>query len=160
MRPRDIESTVADRDLLAMAERIIARSHIDAETGCYRYGGHNRYGHVTRVIDGQRLTFATHRIAYTYLAGPIPVGHELDHVAKRGCRFHDCWNIAHLEPVLHAENIHRSAPATKSACKNGHPFDEANTYFRKGGQRECRICNADRQRQFQERKRSTLDGSG
>lgn len=40
---------------------------------------------------------------------------------------------------------HRDHPAhhfnaSKTQCKYGHPFDEANTYYAPDGQRRCRIC--------------------
>ena len=36
----------------------------------------------------------------------------------------------------------------KTHCKNGHAFDEANTYHYSGGRRRCRACQRDYQRRL------------
>jgi hypothetical protein len=36
--------------------------------------------------------------------------------------------------------------AAKTHCPHGHPYDEANTYRPKNGQRACRACSRERQR--------------
>ncbi len=82
-----------------------------------------------------------HRFAYERLIGPIPAGLEPDHL----CATRRCVNPAHLELVTHAENVRRSdmhwnnGNAAKTHCKQGHPYDDANTY-RTGARRECREC--------------------
>lgn len=81
-----------------------------------------------------------HRWSYEQHVGPIPEGLELDHL----CRVPACVNPGHLEPVSHAENMARSAPAVKTHCVNGHAYDEANTYARPSGQRDCRACIRER----------------
>jgi hypothetical protein len=85
-----------------------------------------------------------HRFAYELLVGPIPEGLELDHL----CRNHACVNPAHLEPVIHVENIRRGdtdaqgrCNRDKTHCPAGHPLDEANTYHNPHGWRACRTCN-------------------
>jgi len=86
-----------------------------------------------------------HVLAYTWLAGPVPKGLELDHL----CRVRWCVNPAHLEPVPPLVNGLRgigphAVNARKTSCIHGHPFDEANTYIgtnRHGRPtRVCRIC--------------------
>lgn len=49
-----------------------------------------------------------HRNVYVAAHGPIPEGHDLDHL----CRVHACVNPAHLEVVTHAENCRRGNVAT------------------------------------------------
>lgn len=44
-----------------------------------------------------------HRWMYEQWVGPIPPDRELDHL----CEVTECVNPAHLEPVIHAENIRR-----------------------------------------------------
>lgn len=89
-----------------------------------------------------------HRIAWEELVGPIPEGLQLDHL----CRIRNCVNPAHLEPVTQKENVGRGIVGvvnaqrqrSKTHCKHGHPFDEANTYYAARGSRGCRRCDADR----------------
>jgi hypothetical protein len=84
-----------------------------------------------------------HRWFYEQANGPIPDGLELDHL----CRNPRCCNPAHLEAVTHAENMARGKAAQQTHCIQGHPFDEANTYYRRSGTRDCRACNRNRARQ-------------
>jgi len=39
-----------------------------------------------------------------------------------------------------------AANAEKTHCPQGHPYDEANTYRKPRGDRECRICRRERER--------------
>lgn len=100
-----------------------------------------------------------HRIAYELLVGPIPEEHELDHVCHSvaaaaglcdggsGCPHRACVNPDHLEPVAHIDNIRRGLTGrvraaqqrAKTHCPQGHPYDEANTYWYHGG-RQCLAC--------------------
>lgn len=82
-----------------------------------------------------------HRVAYTFVVGPIPDGLVLDHL----CRVKSCVNPFHLEPVSRWENVRRSdnlfaAQSRRTHCKRGHEFTEANTNLRPPNRRECRAC--------------------
>jgi hypothetical protein len=104
---------------------------IDAN-GCWLWTGYidaDGYGKWRRPGRG------AHLVVWEDLRGPIPDGLELDHL----CRVTRCVNPDHLEPVTRAENIRRRY-ALYTHCKNGHPFDEANTY-RWRNRRCCRACN-------------------
>lgn len=105
----------------------------------------NAYGYG---IYGKANTFV-HRIAYIDRVGQIPPGLTIDHL----CRTRLCCNPAHLEAVTRGENVMRgeSPPARnarKTECTNGHPFNDANTYYRKdrAGRRQCRACDRERRR--------------
>jgi hypothetical protein len=87
-----------------------------------------------------------HRLAYELLVGPIPEGHQVDHVAARGRRSRLCCRPEHLEAVTQAENIRRQPNVidqlARTHCPKGHPSDEANTRVRRG-KRDCRRCHYD-----------------
>lgn len=98
----------------------------------------NRHGYGLFPYD--RGTLA-HRAAYELLVGQIPNGRELDHL----CRNPSCVNPAHLEPVVHRENMLRGDTlggrnAAKTHCVNGHEFTPENTYVFPNGHRKCRAC--------------------
>lgn len=88
-----------------------------------------------------RLTFESvgwlvHRISYAAFAGPIPDGHQVDHL----CMQKDCCNPAHLEAVTPLENTVRALIAnglrqSRDVCKEGHARTPDN--LRDG---RCRIC--------------------
>jgi len=91
--------------------------------------------------------YGNHRAVYRAARGKIPAGLEIDHL----CGNHGCVQVEHMELVTHAENMRRYGDRT-THCKNGHEYTPENTYVRPGGSnRDCRICNADRQRRWRER---------
>ena len=88
-----------------------------------------------------------HRWAYEYFKGPIPDGLQLDHL----CRNRSCVNPAHLEPVTQRENLlrgntHAATNSAKTHCPKGHEYAGANLYTYPDGRRDCRTCQADRDR--------------
>lgn len=86
-----------------------------------------------------------HRVVWMLLRGPIPEGYEIDHVRSRGCESRACCDVAHLEPVTHAENMARSRPATKVACIRGHKLNGGNLVRSalRFNKRNCRECKND-----------------
>lgn len=82
-----------------------------------------------------------HRWIFETTIGPIPLGHEVDHVRKRGCTSTLCINPPHLEAVTHEENSKR---ARLEVCRSGLHALETNEdviYDQKGRRRGCRRCN-------------------
>lgn len=126
-------------------DRLRARTTVDVN-GCWVSDlgiTSNGYSQVWDAATG-RLVMA-HVYAYEHLIGPVPTGFELDHT----CRNRACWNLLHLEPVTHAENVKRGSGAAfwrdKVECPRGHQYTPENTrirpqHNRPGLRRECRAC--------------------
>lgn len=98
---------------------------------------HQGYGHFWAAPGS---VVGAHRHAYFTLIGPTPL--QLDHL----CRVRNCVNPAHLDPATPRENVLRSPISLpsmnvlKTHCPSGHPYDAANTYVSRRGQRFCRTC--------------------
>lgn len=125
-------------------DRIMARVERVTESGCWVFmgglttGGYSHIG--VRVAPRQRKQLQGHRVTYEHFRGPIPAGHELDHL----CRVKCCVNPAHLQPVLHRENVLRGAGkaadnARKTHCPKGHLYSEHGFIHHKR-KRQCRAC--------------------
>jgi hypothetical protein len=108
-------------------------------TKCWNWKGNKHYTGYGR-FSIHHVWFFAHRVAYDTLIGKIPDGLVLDHAV---CQNRGCVNPFHLEPVSIGENIKRgfSSWKTRTHCKNGHEWNEENTYnYEKGGYRSCRAC--------------------
>lgn len=117
--------------------------------GCWIWTGAtmpNGYGvSQSRRRAGSRLA---HRIAYERGRGPIPAGLTIDHL----CRVRSCVNPVHLEAVTaRTNNLRGIGPAAvhakKTHCPRGHEYAGPNLHVTPGGERKCRRCHADRERE-------------
>jgi hypothetical protein len=108
--------------------------------GCWGWdAGHTPAGYAKFWRDGR--TQLAHRLIYEHERGPIPDGLVIDHL----CRNRGCVNPDHLEVVTTRTNLLRgdtlaAANVAKTHCRNGHEYDDANTYRAPDGQRMCRVC--------------------
>jgi hypothetical protein len=119
------------------------------ETPCWLYQGAKTLGYGRIQLTCSRTLAMAHRVAYELFVGPIPNGLDIDHL----CRNPSCVNPTHLEPVTAKVNAERGERANRSHCPHGHPYDEANTYWRRTGGRGCRACRRVATRQSMARRR-------
>jgi hypothetical protein len=117
-------------------------SKVDTRDDCWRWTG-------TRTTDGYgwfwsgRRNIRAHRVAWEITAGSeIPSGMKVLH----SCDDRLCVNPGHLRLGTQRDNLRdcvqrgRHPLAIRDACRQGHPFNEANTYWSDGG-RKCRVCD-------------------
>jgi hypothetical protein len=141
------------------------------ERGCWIWTGSKRaHGYGTFYVqpsDGHPGSKITHRLAWMDLVGPIPAGHDLDHL----CRTPACVNPAHLDPVTRKEHAARrdNAPTYpadtvtlptpapvirrrdrktwdqyRTHCRNGHEYAVTGFASNGPGIRTCRACREER----------------
>lgn len=117
---------------------------VDKSGECWVWTGRlNQYGYGYFHI-GKKSQLA-HRLAYVFAGGTLTPNIILHHT----CGHRACVNSEHLEPMTlsgHTSNHRRGQPipygqrVLSMSCRNGHPFTEETTYWRKDGGRRCRIC--------------------
>lgn len=142
---------------LPVAERFWAKVDRGGPGDCWLWvAGRNTDGYGRFKVGGRHVK--AHRWAYESLVGPIPEGLEIDHL----CRNPPCVNPAHMEPVVHRENLLRgdTLPAVQVArthCPQGHPYAGDNLRVSSDGRRVCRACH--RRRMAERRARRRLASS-
>lgn len=93
-----------------------------------------------------------HRIFYEHFKGPIPPGHDVDHIQDDGlCGIRNCCDPDHLRAVTHRDNLMTSTSfvavkAAQTHCIRDHEFTIENTTIRTNGTRQCIQCRRDRQK--------------
>ncbi len=136
-------------------QRLVRSVVIDGS--CWRATkGIRKDGYCQIQLTGKRAPKVLgHRLSYEHFRGPIPEGLQLDHVWARGCRFRDCINPSHLEPVTQAVNINRGTQrqrtreyfdafwANRTHCDHGHDLAEVGIHTVRNGHRWCRACRSE-----------------
>ena len=154
----------ASRTILSVETRFFR--HVDKTDCCWLWTGalnEHGYGVFNKPADTPRgmATCKAHRFAYELLVGPIPEGLDLDHVYVRGCRYRNCVNPAHLEPVTNHENSLRGLRSQKTHCPQGHKYTVENTRIGVSAyghpDRQCRTC--ERRQQLARRLPSRVEGA-
>lgn len=129
-------------------DRFWTHVDFDGPDGCWLWTGYvlwNGYGQFIWRQPG--LTRFVHRIAYMLLIGPIPDGHDLDHL----CRVRNCLNPWHLEPVTRRTNLLRGEHPRMVASRTGicvsgrHALSGDNVYRHRNGTKTCLSCRNERQ---------------
>lgn len=128
------------------------KAKVAVQDACWLWtGAKNDHGYGQLRVGGRSgRTFYAHRLSYEHHVGPIPVGHDIDHL----CRTPACVNPAHLEAVTHRDNVMRGeAPrivlSRTNRCLNGHSLSAPNVIFDRNGRRRCRTCTNARARRYQ-----------
>ncbi len=109
--------------------------------GCWLWTGSTDSHGYGKLLGTDHRLISSHRFSWQLVYGPIAQGMVLDHL----CRVRNCVRPSHLEPVTQRQNVLRSiGPASDNAvkthCVRGHLFDEANTYTKTPGHRQCCRC--------------------
>lgn len=108
-----------------LATAILARCVPEGDCLIWQ-GAKTPEGYGVKREAGRRLGYV-HRLIYRELRGPIPEGHQIDHVRARGCRSTSCCNVEHLEPVTSLENHRRAGRLTPAQVAEIRSSEENNS---------------------------------
>lgn len=123
-------------------------------SGCLVWPGwHDPDGYACYGRAGGRLPRRLHKRVWEAHHGPVPPGHELDHL----CRNRGCYERTHLEAVTPQVNQHRGFGVSgknvrKTHCPQGHAYD----WVLPNGERRCRQCATAKTQEWRQRHREEL----
>lgn len=125
--------------------------------GCWEWQGYiHPSGYGSLWSNPVKRSVKAHRFMYELLVKADIGDKVIDHL----CRNTICVNPRHLEPVTDRENVLRgegitAQQAKQTACKNGHPFNQENTYTAPGKKwRDCKKCRYQAHIRWVNKKRS------
>lgn len=84
----------------------------------------------------KKKLYLAHRVMWMICYGPIPKNMTVDHV----CNIKLCVYPDHLQLLTRSANKLR---AIGDYCPKGHPYFGYNLYYLTNGNRACRTCHAD-----------------
>ena len=115
--------------------RFTAKTHI-TESGCIEWtAARDRNGYPQLTLSGKSKY--AHVVAYEHWVGPVPDGHEVDHL----CRNRGCVNPTHLEAVTEFINKSRRYRPDPTKCGAGqHDWIPENWYTSGHGTKYCKPC--------------------
>jgi hypothetical protein len=121
--------------------RIRFWTKVDYSGDCWLWAGATNGSGYGQFKAGPGAPVMAHRWAHEDILGPIPDGHEVDHL----CGTKLCVRPEHLEAVTPWTNKMRSTSGSaknfaKTHCVNGHEFTPENTYKKSDGSRVCVAC--------------------
>lgn len=140
--------------LIDANERFLSKAFPEPNSGCWLWDGPTD-GKGYGFFKFQNRSVRAHRYSYELHKGPIPFGLMIDHK----CCNRTCVNPSHLEVVTAKENADRTVArgrhqhATKTHCRNGHPYAGDNLVL-VNGERRCRACLNRNARAYIERRRA------
>jgi len=133
------------------SRRFWAKVNKEADNGCWEWTaatsnkGYGQFG-------VNKIAKSTHRISYIIHKGEIPGGLMICHT----CNNPPCINPNHVYAGTSSDNMKQSVremrhfEQSKTHCKNGHEFNQENTFLRdrkgRGITRVCRSCKRDAER--------------
>lgn len=139
--------------VVVLGDRFWSKVSKDAD-GCWRWmAASNGIGY-GRMYYASKMRYA-HRLSYEAERGPIPEGHDLDHL----CRVRNCVNPYHLEAVTRRTNLlrgegHTARNAAATRCPRGHAYDDVNTYNTPTGSRQCKECRRQANIKYRHRRKT------
>lgn len=140
---------------MSVLERLEARSIPEPNSGCRLWFGATRpngYGSIS--VEGKNR--GVHTVSFEIAKGPLPPGHEPDHL----CRTRTCINADHMEAVTRAVNTRRGAKSAlappRTHCRNGHDLSVVGQRPNESRGR-CAQCARERGRKYMRRRRAALE---
>lgn len=118
-------------------------------TACRNYRGYGLFNLNGKTVIASRLAWKIHH-------GPIPDGLWVLH----RCDNPPCCNPDHLflgTPADNAQDASRKGRLDRTHCRQGHPYDEANTRYAgpAPGYKVCRICHRENNRKSWAKRRTS-----
>ena len=118
-----------------------------------KFSTKQKYPLVYLFKEGKATTISIHRLVMLSFIGPCPSGMEVRHLDGNSSN-NNLKNLVYGTPEENSADKTRHGTnwqANKTECKQGHPYNEANTYVARrktgGVHRDCRACALKRYRE-------------